>query len=48
MPAYWFKLFNEIVTDPKTGRLTDAEFGVFVKVMALASELGQGGVYPAH
>jgi hypothetical protein len=32
----WFKVWYEILEDPKMKRLSNAEFGIFIKILAIA------------
>jgi hypothetical protein len=34
----WFRLYNEIIDDPKVAKLTDGEFRLFIYLMCVASE----------
>ena len=33
----WFRLYHEIIEDPKTGTLTDEQFRLFIEILCLAS-----------
>ena len=39
----WFRLYAEIINDPKVGQLSDSEFRTFVELMCLACESGTDG-----
>ncbi|MDP2643783.1 MAG: hypothetical protein Q8P24_02480 [Desulfobacterales bacterium] len=39
----WFRLYHEILDDPKVGTLEDGEFRLFIEILCLACEAGDGG-----
>ena len=39
----WFRLWNEMLDDPKTGTLSDAQFRLWVEILCLACKAGNGG-----
>ena len=39
----WFRLYSEMIDDPKIGTLSDAEFRLWVEILCLACENGNGG-----
>lgn len=42
----WFRLYNEIIDDPKIAKMTPKMFKVFIFLLCLASEVEQNGVIP--
>jgi hypothetical protein len=41
---YWIKLYTEILSDPKIGRLSDRQFRTCISLFALAGVVDQGGI----
>lgn len=39
----WFRLYTDILDDPKMFELSDFQFTIFIKLMALASKMENGG-----
>lgn len=39
----WFRLYAEMLEDPKIGTLSDAEFRTWVEILCLACQAGDGG-----
>lgn len=39
----WFRLYSEIVDDPKMGDLTDFEFRIWIQLLCLATSHGKTG-----
>ena len=47
MPSkYWFKLYHEILDDPKMGQLSDRLYRRCIELFALAGDYDQGGLLP--
>ena len=47
MPSkYWFKLYHEILDDPKMGQLPDRLYRRCIELFALAGDYDQGGLLP--
>ena len=42
----WFRMYAEIIDDPKMKQLSDRSFRVFSYLLALAAEAEQGGAIP--
>jgi len=42
----WFRLYNEIIDDPKAAKMTPKEFRFFIYLLCLASECEENGVIP--
>lgn len=40
----WFRLYNEIIDDPKIAKLSDFSFSAFIKLMAFCSDRDNAGV----
>jgi hypothetical protein len=43
---YWIKLYTEIISDPKMGRLSDRQFRTCINLFALAGEVDHEGALP--
>jgi hypothetical protein len=43
---YWIKLYHEILTDPKMGRLPDSEWRRCIELFLLAGQINEGGQLP--
>ena len=43
---YWMKFYYEMLDDPKIGKLSDHLFRLWVNLLLLAGELGEGGFLP--
>jgi len=39
----WFRMYSEMVDDPKVGKLPDAEFRLWVELLCLACSCGENG-----
>ena len=39
----WFRMYSEMVDDPKVGTLDDAQFRLWVEILCLACKAGNGG-----
>jgi len=39
----WFRMYSEMIDDPKVGTLDDAQFRLWVEFLCLACEAGNGG-----
>ena len=39
----WFRVYTEILTDPKMGELTDSEFRTWIEILAFACQTGNEG-----
>jgi hypothetical protein len=44
---YWIKLYTEILSDPKMGRLSDRQFRTCINLFALAGEIDKDGELPS-
>jgi len=39
----WFRMYSEILDDPKVARVTDSQFRIFIYLLAAASECDREG-----
>lgn len=39
----WFRMYHEMIDDPKIGTLNDAEFRLWIDILCLACKAGSGG-----
>jgi len=39
----WFRLYSEMIDDPKIGTLSDSEFRLWVEILCLACQSGDSG-----
>jgi hypothetical protein len=39
----WFRMYHEMIEDPKVGTLSDSEFRLWVEILCLACQSGNGG-----
>jgi len=39
----WFRMYHEMIDDPKVGTLDDSEFRVWVEILCLACKAGNAG-----
>lgn len=45
-PVRWFRCYSDIKDDPKMLGISDGEFRIWIHLLALVSEEGEGGVLP--